>query len=247
MPFPPFALDSAIVTKLCDFAKANSFVQLYKSYSWQNDTYQSGFPDIHALESTLTRSDLSTGITLDNVKAVAEWGRLPNLRSIVGQAVVAPPYTFHALSGATQSTIERAPLGPLDTISRGLTKGVGPTYISKVLRFSLPQEYGSIDTRCVRVFGSADRSAPRHGWLNLRASVNDQKRWYINKKQSTWPSDYANWVNILRYFASALPSNCPHPARFVESGLRTKGLWLCADIEMALFAYASQQLDSKKR
>ena len=194
-----------------------------------------GFPDIRTLEARLMRSDLTTGVTLDDVKAVVTWGRLPNQSGVAGQPVVALPYTFRAPNGAAQPMLAHTPLAPLSANRR--VRGVGSTYISKVLRFSLPQEYGAIDTRCVRVFGYGDPAVHRHDWLNLRVR-NSGSRWYIAR--TNWPDEYASWVNILRYFASVLPANCPHPATFIGSGLRTQGVWVCADVEMALFAYASQ-------
>jgi hypothetical protein len=49
----------ALVSELQRFVHANSFVDLYKAYSWQNDTYVNGFPDICTLEARLMRSDLT--------------------------------------------------------------------------------------------------------------------------------------------------------------------------------------------
>jgi hypothetical protein len=166
-----------------------------------------------------------------------------NQGRVAGQPCVALPFTFRAPNGAVQPTLAHAPLAPLSAISRRVTTGVGPTYISKVLRFSLPQEYGAIDTRCVRVFGHGDPVVHRHDWLKLRVH-NSGSGWYI--ANTNWPDDYASWVNILRYFASALPANCPHPVTFVRSGLRKQGVWVCADVEMALFAYASQHTNRAK-
>jgi hypothetical protein len=239
MPFLPQALAPALVTELQRFVDANSFVNLYQAYSWRNDTYEKGFPDIRALESRLAGADLIAGVTLDDVKGVVAWGALRNQGRVAGQSVVAPPYTFRTHTGAAQPALAHAPLAPLWAICERLTRGVGPTYLSKVLRFSLPQEYGAIDTRLVRVFGCGDPDAHRYDWLKLQAS-NSGYGWYIAKNQRSWPDDYVSWVNILRYFASVLPANCPHPATFIANGLRKQGVWLCADVEMALFAYASR-------
>lgn len=114
------------------------------------------------------------------------------------------------------------------------TKQLGPTYVSKVLRFALPVHFGAIDTRCVRMFGEDSD----HRWVSLKV-VDYGYGPYIETASSRWPRGYGTWINILRYFAHHLPTNCPHPQNFVDSGLRTKGVWTCADVEMALFAYAS--------
>ena len=120
-----------------------------------------------------------------------------------------------------------------------IRKGIGPTYLSKVLRFGLPQEYGAIDSRCVRVFGKGDPDSSRHSWLDIRVR-NDGYGWYIPRTQSHWPKGYGVWLDILRFFSNRLTRPCLHPQSFVATGLRCKNMWTCADVEMALFAYASR-------
>jgi hypothetical protein len=54
--------------------------------------------------------------------------------------------------------------------------------------------------------------------------------------------DYFRWLDILEHLKNQLNLKgiqCPHPDSFVMSGLREKGIWTCADVEMALFAYSS--------
>lgn len=237
MPFRCLLTDPPLIAQLSAFAQENSFPDLYRAYSWRNDTYANGFPDIYRLESRLIRSDRTNGITLNDVKAVAEWGSMRNQGRIRGPAVVAPMNTLHTVAGTAVGTLATYPLVPLTLIQTHL-KGIGPTYLSKVLRFALPQEYGAIDTRCVRVFGRGDPGAHRHDWLALHAR-NDGYGWYISKTQVHWPNEYEVWINILRHFAAVLPSNCPHPPAFAQGGLRQQGTWECADLEMALFSYAS--------
>lgn len=237
MPFAPQSTNAALLAQLQVFSQGNNFPDLYRAYSWNNDTYSNGFPDIYSLESRLIGSDLTTGITLGDVKAVAVWGTMRNQGRIAGPAVLSPPNTLHTAAGHALPALAAQPLAPLKTIQAAL-RGIGPTYLSKVLRFALPQEYGAIDTRCVRVFGNGDPRAHQHDWMSLRAR-NDGYGWYILRAQRQWPDEYAVWIDILRYIAMLLPSNCPHPPAFVGSGLRQQGVWQCADVEMALFAYAS--------
>lgn len=238
MPFDPRALNESLIQKLNAFLQTQNFPELYKAYAWRNDTYANDFPDISYLESHLVGMDQTSGITLAGVKCVAEWGAMPNLSRIVGKDVVLEPYSLRNAEGFPVPVLGDAPVAPLTALSENITKGVGPTYLSKVLRFGLPQEYGAIDTRCVRVFGQGDAGACRHNWLALYVRYGN--RWYIPKAQSEWPKEYGTWINILRYFSRALPDNCPHPPGFVAAGLRQSGVWGCADVEMALFSYASQ-------
>jgi hypothetical protein len=129
-------------------------------------------------------------------------------------------------------------LEPLQAL-QSRTRGLGPTYLSKVLRFAVPEHYGAIDSRCVRVLGQGDPSAVQHDWLELRVR-NDGYGWYIPKAQSAWPSDYGLWLAILHYVAFNLKVPCPHPRAFIEKRLRREGRWACADVEMALFTYATR-------
>ena len=235
MPFLPRAIAPELVAKLEEFAKTNDFADLYKRYNWRNDTYRNGFPEILKLELRLSASDKSNGISREDVLAILKWGRLPNPKQIRWTDGVLKANTLHTDWGAPNPNLEADPLSPTKDIKKNDPSGLGPTYISKVLRFALAEAYGAIDTRCVRVFGKGDPTAARQAWLTLRVQYND--RWYI---QSGWPTEYGTWINILRYFRRVLPYNCPHPAGFVDAGQRREGKWTCADIEMVLFCYASQ-------
>jgi hypothetical protein len=237
MPFQPQRLNSILIQKLDAFLNANSFPDLYRAYAWRKDTYEDDFPDVHRLELHIATMDQTTGITISDVKRVAKWGAMRNQRRIAGRTIVLPSNNLHTPEGAAVAQLEGDPLAPL--LRASITGGVGPTYLTKVLRFGLPQEYGAIDTRCVRVFGCGDAAIRQHDWIELRAR-NDGYGWFIPKTQKAWPEEYATWINILRYFALQLPANCPHPQPFVTARLRRAGAWECADVEMALFSYASR-------
>jgi hypothetical protein len=239
MPFPPNGLSEKLVQGLVEFQQRNDFVTLYKSYSWGDDNYDNDFRVISGIESKLMNSDRNEGISLEDVRTVADWGRLRNLAQIKGREIVLPPRTLHEDNDTASQAIALAPLEPLLTLERNIEKGIGPTYLSKVLRFGMPMEYGAIDTRCVRVFGEGDSRAQQYHWLNLRVR-NDGYGWYIPKAQRGWPSAYGVWLNILRFFSHRLSNNCPHPQAFRHSGLRSTNEWACADVEMAIFTYASQ-------
>lgn len=48
-------------------------------------------------------------------------------------------------------------------------RGFGPTYASKLLRFAVPQVFGAIDIRLVRIFGRGDPGMQRYPLLDLAA------------------------------------------------------------------------------
>lgn len=244
MPFQLHGIDEALKENLKTVLETQNFPELYKSYSWNNDTYANGFPDIYCLETRLISDDQTDGISLADVKRVADWGKLRNPGRIQGKAIVLNPRSLHSANGFPISELDYEPLNPLMVLQKNIIQGIGPTYFSKILRFGLPNEYGAIDTRCVRVFGKGDTTNKKHDWLNISAR-NNGYGWYIPENQAGWPHEYAKWINILRYFSLALRDkcSCPHPPNFVTAGLRESGVWGCADVEMALFASASKIID----
>jgi hypothetical protein len=239
MTFPNRKLPNQLSSDLANFLNNNDFIELYKSYSWRNDTFKNGFPDILRLETQLTKSDRNDGISLEDVKDVAHWGQLRNAGRIAGKNIVLPPHTLNFYAKIPSESLRLHPTGPVATLEENIERGIGPTYLSKVLRFGQPSEYGAIDTRCVRVFGTGDPANTAVSWLTLRVR-NDGYGWYIPKTQAAWPSGYGTWIDILRFFANSLPNNCPHPKEFIELELRIENRWTCADVEMALFSYASK-------
>ena len=119
-------------------------------------------------------------------------------------------------------------------------KGFGPTFASKLLHFAVPQVFGALDSRLVRIFGNAAFEYPL---LDLYAEKCN-KRWQI-PAQKGWPGEYGTWIRILNYLADRLNregKSCPHPENYYKTGLREKGVWLPADVETSLFSYASLQL-----
>lgn len=239
MPFPPTAIAPDVVAKLESFATRNNFPDLYKRYSWREDHYGSGFADIVALELKVGASDKSGGISLEDVLSIARWARLRNLKQIRGSEIALKANSLHDHGGNSQPFLGNCALGPVEAIKKNVPKGLGPAMISKVLRFGLPEEYGVIDSRIVEAFGIGSSGTASHNWLQLRAR-NDGYGPYIPLKQSGWPSEFQTWINILRFFCQLLPANCPHPRQFLNADLRRSSEWTCADVEMALFCYASQ-------
>ena len=240
MPFPPRQLPSQLETQLDDFLSNQDFPNLYKAYSWERDTYDNGFPDILSLEERLGRHGKMGGITLEDVKDVARWGG--NSRNVGRMSSREIPlsseaiYTTEGILNPSLQADPTIPVFPLDKVNR-----LGPTSISKVLRFTLPEEYGAIDTRILSVFGQGDADSQSYNWISLQVR-NYGYGPVFPSDQKSWPSAYGVWIDILRYFVLKLPASCPHPQRFIDEDLRESGKWTCADVEMALFAYASDIL-----
>ena len=243
-PFAPRSLPEPLREQLNEFLDTHDFSRLYKSYSWENDRHCDGFPDIYELEVRLSGNAKDGCVTLDDVIEVALWGKNDrNVSRMKSEGCPLPGRILYSPDGESRLELEEDPLYPVNILQDNTTR-VGPTYLSKVLRFALPAQYGAVDTQQVRVFGRGDPECARHDWLDLRVSVPNSPGGApsIPPKQSHWPIDYGVWIDILRYFAERLrdkEEHCPHPPQFVKAGLRSNGVWACADVEMALFAYAS--------
>lgn len=244
MPFQPTGLSRDSTGLLSAFLARHSLSALYRGYSWGRDTWEAGFPDITELETRLVRAARDNLLLREDIVDVAQWGGLTNWSGIrCPETLELPLYE----GDAPAKSIEHDPLAPVRLLDEQ-TSGLGPTYLTKVLRFALPSEFGAIDTRIVRVVGLGDPHSARQKWLSLKVSKSNYgERWAIAKSQSAWPREYQTWTDMLRFLAcgvNASCESCPHPKKLLERGLRQEGVWTCADVEMALFSYASTCLDS---
>ena len=118
--------------------------------------------------------------------------------------------------------------------------GIGANYITKILRFAFPNRAGALDSRIVRVFGLGDRIANQYQWLTIRAQKS-RSGWSIFRNRM-WQMEYQKWLIILSKMVSLVNAKgilCPHPQKFLNAGLRTEGIWVSADVEMAIFTYAA--------
>ena len=213
------------------FISENNMAALYKAYTWNNDKWLSGFHDICQIELLFARDILNLYISREAIMTVVSWGKLRNPR------VTCPEKIYFTAEELTD-------IRKMYSKIYCATSGLGPTYISKVLRFANPYIAGAIDTRIVRAFGKGDAASVKYSWLDLEVT-NQGYGWYINKHQSNWPNAYYNWLQILDEIKRELNQagiECPHPNSFIDSNLRYRGVWTSADVEMALFTYSSQQL-----
>jgi hypothetical protein len=214
-----------------------NFPDLFKSYTWVDDTWERGFPDLFRLEKEISSAARQNTLGRDHLVQIARWGKLPNINRI---ACPEPIKIGLYQNDLPASWLLSAPHNTILLLQHQIT-GFGPTYISKLLHFAIPQVCGALDTRLVRVFG---KKAQEYQLLNLYATEMDG-RWAIPATQAGWPSEYSTWIKILQSIADNLNNNrieCPHPQKYIESGLRKAGVWLPADVETALFAYASKKL-----
>ncbi len=212
----------------------------YREYEWARDTWENGFDEMRQIERDLSTSATRGHLTKTDIIRVAKWGRLRNIRGIhCPERIRLSLYDGDDLA----EFFRIAPSAPLKPLRKAI-KGMGPTYLSKVLMFSRPQLYGAIDTRLVRVFGSGDTDTEGPGWLSLEVR-NSGHGWHIPEHQTSWPSEYNTWIEILHHMAHLCNTSghkCPHPDEYIADGLREKGIWIVADIETALFSYASKRL-----
>jgi len=217
------------------------FPKLYKSYKWVDDTWVNGFPDLFRLEKEISEAAKQNSLRREHLVKIAKWGKLPN----VGRIACPDPIKITLYQNDLPAP--GLVVDPQKTILllQNQIAGFGPTYVSKLLHFAVPQICGALDTRLVRVFGN---KAQKYQLLNLSA-LEVAGRWAIPATQTGWPGEYKIWVKILEVFADYLNKNqipCPHPSNYQQSGLRKDGVWLPADIETALFAYASKEISLKK-
>ncbi len=242
MSFKPVNLTQNLRDNLEAFARNHDITKLYKEYDWKIDTWQNGFPSILKLEKIIGGNAKRNILRKEDILSIANWGNFRNPRRIMCQEILKLPL-FE--DGYPKREIEKDPSCLIRDIQMKI-QGFGPTYLSKVLRFALPSEFGAIDTRIVRVVGIGDPNSKQQSWLSLGVQ-NDGFGWYIPKYQPDWPKDYNTWIDILRFFAHFLNNTnmpCPHPEGFLRNELRKSNIWVCADIEMALFSYASKHIDS---
>lgn len=231
---------SQLQGRIESFLADHDLGSLYREYNWDRDTWDNGFPKMMQLEIDLRMAVKCGYLTRTHIMSVAEWGHLRNQERVECREF----FWISLYDGDDLAEwLKTEPSSPLEILRENI-KGMGPTYFSKILMFSRPQLYGAIDTRLVRVFGNGDIAIKSHSWLSL-AVKNYGYGWYIPENQTSWPGEYNTWIEILHHMAHQCNTSghkCPHPDKYVVLGLREKGIWIVADIETALFSYASKRL-----
>ena len=225
------------------FVDSQDWVGLYKGYRWHNDTWENGFPDILRLETQMRSSLQNSEIKKKDVLDVAYWGKFfyPSMIS----APESIPIAEEVLKDDGRFLLQA-----LITLKQNVD-GLGPTYLSKIVRFAFPDRAGALDSRIVRVFGIGDPTVNQYQWINIRTHKFGTV-WAINRDRR-WPLEYGMWLQILTKMVSLINARgifCPHPRKFLDAGLRTEGIWISADVEMAIFTYITSvlnRLEAKKQ
>jgi hypothetical protein len=75
--FASRSLPDSLTKQLNVFLGGNSFPDLYKSYVWERDTHSDGFPDIYSLEVQFRTQLLLGGLTENDIRDAAKWGKFP--------------------------------------------------------------------------------------------------------------------------------------------------------------------------
>jgi hypothetical protein len=220
-----------------------TFPKMYRSYTWKEDSWKKGFPDLFRLEREITRAARERALGEDHLQKIAEWGGLRNKKRIsCPRSIKIQLYTRDSPAG----WLKKDPAKAVEVLENQIL-GFGPTYSSKILRFAVPKVFGALDTRLVRIFGRGDDDAQRYPLLDLKV-IPVGTSWAVFSNQPRWPDEFGTWTHALNDIARTLNEEqigCPHPKQYIQAGLREKGTWLPADVETALFSYASRELAEK--
>ena len=138
MPFPPTKLSDDLQSKLEDFVRNYDFVKLYEKYNWGADTWRDGFPKILKLEIEITRTAKDNSLKKEDVLSAAKWGNYRGTQRIRCPEILTLPVCEN---DCPDKRIEKDPLIPLRVL-QAESEGLGPTHLSKVLRFALHSAKG---------------------------------------------------------------------------------------------------------
>lgn len=214
--------DEEVDRLLCDL----DFPALYRRYTRERD-----FLRVYRLEREMTAAARTGSLGPKHLRAVA----CPDEEVACADPL---PVTLYIGDVPAYWLMDR----PEDTIRvlAWQVRGSGPTTLSRVLRFAVPQVFGAVDPGLVRVFGRGDLEAQRYRLLDLGVLLAGG-RWWVPAAQPGWPEEYGVLVETLQAIACLLNReevSCPHTGPFLRAGLRDRGIWVAADVEMALAGYA---------
>lgn len=240
MAIRSFTLSEETQDKVLDLLSEISLAKHYRLYDWGSDRWETGFQDIVRLECTMINAAKQNRITKEHLLQIARWGGHPSQAKIACRDRINLPLY---INGKYADWVENSPVKGIEYLNPQM-RYFGKVYQSKLLRFAMPWEYGAIDKRLCRVFGRGDPASQHTELLSLKVEYDYRKnRWDLKYQQTEWPSEYGTWIHILRMMANELNqpgTSCPHPEVMYAKGLRKKGIWECADVEMALFSFASK-------
>lgn len=188
----------------------------HAAFGWSPDCLDTGFPWIVSLEDRFQAAMEHNGFPpLTLVSELILWGgNQNNILKKFSKDLRAKDYeTF------IHSVVESLDDPPLALESAMSIKGFGRTYGSKLLRFCRPRDYGALDSR---ILGA------------LKSELGASTAW-----TPTVLKQYSRFLDIVHEYQRGL-----HTAKVLRPsyGARPASTeWTAAEIEMALFAWASSQ------
>ena len=191
---------------------------LHAAFGWPPDCFDTGFPWIVDLEDRFRAAMEQNGFPpLSLVTEMILWGGNQQNRILK---------TFSAnLRSVDFAALMRDVVDNLDTPHWALRSaeampGFGLTYGSKLLRFCRPEVYGALDSRIQTALSN------RSGAVAIR-------------KSGSTCIGYTEFLRLLRQFQWDLHDS--EIARPEYHSRPADTLWTAAEVEMALFAWASSQ------
>ena len=158
--------------------------QYYSLYSWGNQDSKGSHHDLYDLENNLSSRENQFVRPLPS-RRYCRMGWASRSKNYL----LSRPFANPLYSGRQPALCHY--YDPVNTICmiEGRVKGFGPTFSSKLLHFSIPQIFGAIDTRLVRVFGNESEDPDPHHFLNLDVNRPEKGRPAITKTQQNWPEN----------------------------------------------------------
>jgi hypothetical protein len=226
-------LDEKTIEAVSRFIRDNGdrILEYYQEYEWGGDYYCNGFYRIKSLEEKVYKARES--LKEETAREVVQWG-VPRWA------------TRFSLKGPVDLKNTKGVKDILERVEKGIKIGRGIAIVSKILRFLIPEDFAAIDTKLVKVFGKGAKNP----WLKFH---NNKTGTAINKSPTVWPSEYMIWLKILKYIAVNLEECGIYPTypkqweSFIKKGFRKPKKWYAADVEMALWAYASEVIERSKK
>ena len=234
LDFNPPCLTDQLKEQLVRFVGSLDWPRQYKQYTHGDDSWEKGFQTIAELESEISEHLTLGYLTRKDIVKIARW-ESPHTKD----RMKCPKVLRLAVIGDDDSEIEK-----ILRILEVTVKGTRMLFLTTIMRFISPSKMGLLDSNLVRVFGVGDSNINSPKWLNL-AVRKTEGSWFFAGNWWSWPNEYYRWNLILGFLALLLNEQaiaCPHPNGFLEKGLRDKGTWICADVEMALSSYANEIL-----
>lgn len=223
-------LTDPLKEQLVQFVGSLDWPRQYKQYTHDEDSWEKEFHVIAELERGISEHLTLGYLTRKDIVKIARW-ESPHTKD----RMKCPRILRLDVNENDDTEIEK-----ILRILEVTIKGTRTLFLTTIMRFISPSMMGLLDANLVRVFGVGDSNLKNQKWLNLCVRKTEDT-WYFAGNWWSWPNEYYRWNLILGFLAFLLNEQaiaCPHPNGFMEKGLRQKGTWICADVEMALSSYA---------